>query len=74
GVSSHFVNEALDPARSFKWQGFYGAFSVSRWDVEKIQAYVQRQKEHHETGTLIPELESVSEEVKPEQLESVSAG
>ncbi len=74
GVSSRFVNETLDPARSFKWQGFYGAFSVSRWDVEKIQTYVQRQKEHHETSTLIPELESVSEEVKPEQLESVNAG
>ena len=66
GVSSHFVNEVLKPSQSFKWQGFYGAFSVSRWDVDKIIAYIQRQKEHHQAGPLIPELESISEEVKPQ--------
>ncbi len=69
GVSSRFVNEALKPAQHFKWQGFYGAFSVSRWDVERIVGYVQRQKEHHQIGTLVPELESVSEEGKPEDSE-----
>ncbi|MCS7283785.1 MAG: transposase, partial [Anaerolineae bacterium] len=72
-VSSRFVNEALKPEQGFKWQGFYGAFSVSRWDVERIVAYVQRQKEHHRVGTLIPELESVSEEVKLEAEKSVNA-
>ena len=25
GVSSHFVNDELHPARDFKWQGSYGA-------------------------------------------------
>jgi REP element-mobilizing transposase RayT len=67
GVSSHFVNDTLKPEPPFKWQGFYGAFSVSRWDVERIVAYIQRQKEHHEVGTLIAELESVSEEIGPDQ-------
>jgi len=66
GVSSRFVNDTLKPESPFKWQGFYGAFSVSRWDVERIVAYIQRQKEHHEVGTLIAELESVSEEVGPD--------
>ncbi|MCS6962944.1 IS200/IS605 family transposase [Thermoflexus sp.] len=65
GVSSRFVNEVLKPDPPFKWQGFYGAFSVSRWDVERIVGYIRRQKEHHAVGTLIPELESVSEEVNP---------
>jgi putative transposase len=67
GVSSHFVNDTLKPKPPFKWQGFYGAFSVSRWDVEQIVAYIQRQKEHHEVGTLIAELESVSEEIGPDE-------
>jgi len=67
GASSYFVNHILKPDQLFKWQGFYGAFSVSRWDVERIAAYIQRQKEHHEVGALIPELESVSEEVEPDQ-------
>jgi REP element-mobilizing transposase RayT len=60
GVSSHFVNDVLRPGLPFKWQGFYGALSVSRWDVERIVAYIQRQKEHHQAGSLITELESVS--------------
>jgi len=67
GVSSHFVNEVLKPEPPFKWQGFYGAFSVSRWDVERIVGYIQRQKEHHEVGALIVELESASEEIRPNQ-------
>jgi len=67
GVSSYFINEVLKPESSFKWQGLYGAFSVSRWDVDQIVAYIQRQKEHHQVGTLIAELESVSEEIEPKQ-------
>ena len=64
GVSSHFVNTQLNPAYPFKWQGFYGAFSVSRWDLDRIMGYIRRQKEHHQTGTLYPELEAVSEVVE----------
>jgi putative transposase len=71
GASSHFVNQVLTPVQPFKWQGFYGAFSVSRWDVERIMAYIQQQKEHHKDGTLSSELEAVSEEVKPEQPEGL---
>ncbi|GAB4564978.1 MAG: IS200/IS605 family transposase [Anaerolineae bacterium] len=62
GVSSHFVNEVLKPPHTFKWQGFYGAFSVSRWDVDRVANYVRRQKEHHNIGDLIEALESTSEE------------
>ena len=65
GVSSHFVNETLKPPTQFKWQGGYGAFTVSRWDVEKIKEYIRRQKEHHRTGDLVPEIEGTFEEVDP---------
>ena len=63
GASSHFVNEVLPLEMPFKWQGSYGAFTVSRWDVDKIVAYVQNQKQHHADATLLPEWEETFEEV-----------
>ncbi len=63
GASSHFVNEVLRPEMPFKWQGSYGVFTVSRWDVDKIVAYVKNQKQHHADTTLLPEWEETYEEV-----------
>lgn len=63
-ASSHFVNAVLSPDRQFKWQGSYGAFTVSRWDVDKIIRYVKRQKEHHAANDLWPEWEEAFE-VRP---------
>jgi REP element-mobilizing transposase RayT len=57
GVSSNFINHELTSNTPFKWQGSYGAFSVSRWDVRKIIDYIQKQKEHHSSQTLISQLE-----------------
>jgi putative transposase len=62
GVSSHFVNEVLGSSMPFKWQGGYGALSISRWDVDRIVAYVQNQKRHHADGTVLPEWEQSYEE------------
>ena len=64
GVSSHFVNEVLAPADYFKWQGGYGAFTVSRWDLDKISNYIKGQKEHHQTDSLWQELEEAVEFAK----------
>jgi len=61
GASSRFVNDQLQPSVEFKWQGFYGAFSVSRWDLPKIINYIKVQKEHHAQDTLWPELEDAFE-------------
>lgn len=57
GASSLFVNDTLQPAQHFKWQGAYAAFTVSRWDVDNIIGYIQRQKEHHAAGTTKKSLE-----------------
>ncbi len=57
GVSSHMANEVLRPAGGFRWQAHYGAFSVSRQDLDRIVAYVRLQKEHHSQSALLPELE-----------------
>jgi putative transposase len=62
GASSHFYNHVLQPEMPFKWQGSYGAFTVSRWDVDKIVAYVMAQKEHHRSAALLQEWEETYEE------------
>ena len=63
GVSSRFVNDQLSPGTKFKWQGFYSAFTVSRWDVNRIVTYVKRQKEHHAADDLLTEWEKTFEEM-----------
>jgi len=64
GVSSHFVNDEFNLEYQFKWQGSYGAFTVSRWDVDRIKQYVKCQKEHHAMGELLQEFEEVFEEIE----------
>lgn len=73
GVSSHFVNEVLQPPVQFKWQGSYGAFTVSRWDVDKIKEYIKRQKEHHRSGKLVFGFEETFEEGKIDGEEHTSS-
>ena len=63
GVSSHFANNVLSPPTTFKWQGYYGAFTVSRWDVDKVVQYVKGQKEHHAAGDIMAEWEEMFEEI-----------
>jgi REP element-mobilizing transposase RayT len=65
GVSSHFANQALALETQFKWSGGYGAFTVSRWDVDKIINYVKGQKEHHANDSLWAEWEETFEQVQP---------
>ena len=55
GASSHLAAQRL--GKTFKWQGAYGAFTVSRADVPRIRAYILRQEEHHRSGELNPAME-----------------
>ncbi len=65
GVSSHVVGEHPQGSAAFAWQTGYGVFSVSKSDVPRIIAYIQRQEEHHTSGTTAPELEETDEEAPP---------
>ncbi|MCZ7571780.1 MAG: IS200/IS605 family transposase [Ardenticatenaceae bacterium] len=65
GESSHFVNEVIQPAASFKWQGSYEAYTVSRWDLDRVIAYIRNQKAHHTGGTLDEHLEATTDDWKP---------
>jgi REP element-mobilizing transposase RayT len=57
GASARRINQLPDLPFTFRWQGGYGVFSVSRWDEERIAAYVRGQREHHRDGTLDDALE-----------------
>jgi putative transposase len=57
GASSHLVNHEVIPGEGFRWQGSYGAFTVSPDDVGRVCNYVESQKEHHANRTLLDEWE-----------------
>ena len=57
GNSSHLANQVLAPSDGFKWQGYYGAFSVSRSDLKRVVNYVLQQKERHANRSIWSEAE-----------------
>jgi len=54
--SSGWISRTFDGLSQFAWQEGYGAFSVSESKVEKVQAYVANQEEHHRTVSFADEL------------------
>ena len=51
GASTHLLNATRsDDEAKYLWQGSYGAYSVSRSDLPRVQRYVMCQKEHHADG------------------------
>jgi REP element-mobilizing transposase RayT len=66
GASSHLMNHEIARGQTFKWQGGYGVFSVSKREVPVIRDYVLRQEQHHREKRLDPELEpTIAESPRP---------
>jgi len=65
GASSRHANADLHLARPFRWQGAYGAFSVSRRSLGPVEAYIANQERHHADGTLIRVLELTAAAPEP---------
>jgi putative transposase len=57
GASSHAVNHVNGRHALFRWQGGYGAFTVTKGHVPRVRDYVLRQEEHHRLGRIAPDLE-----------------
>ena len=57
GASSHAVTHPIQPDHLFKWQGSYGAFTISQRSVPQVSGYILAQKAHHSNSTLINALE-----------------
>jgi REP element-mobilizing transposase RayT len=48
GASSRAVNARMPGEQPFRWQDGFWAESVSPADEARLQAYIMRQREHHE--------------------------
>jgi putative transposase len=57
GGSSWYATHRLGHEGAFKWQGAYGASSVSKRALPIVRTYVLEQEAHHLRGTLHPGLE-----------------
>jgi len=56
GVASALFNKE-HAEMHFAWQAEYGVFSFDKKRLPNVVAYVERQKEHHQVGAIIPILE-----------------
>ena len=54
GSSSHLVTHDIKPGEFFKWQGSYGAFSVSHDAIDQVASYIRNQAIHHQQKSTIP--------------------
>lgn len=61
GSSSHLITHEMKPREFFKWQGSYGAFSVSHNAIDKVADYIRNQAVHHRQKSIIPTWEVTSE-------------
>ena len=57
GASSHFITHAMQQRGYFKWQGSYGAFSVSESHIARVKTYILNQAEHHRERSVWDEYE-----------------
>ena len=51
GGSSAWIKDAVPGMKGFSWQDAYGAFTVSRSNLDGIVQYIGNQKEHHRKKT-----------------------
>jgi len=49
--SSKWIKTKDDTLKKFYWQNGYGAFSVNPYEVDKVIAYIENQKEHYRKKT-----------------------
>ena len=47
GDSSKWIHETFPELHDFAWQEGYGAFTVSKSNLESVVAYIQNQRTHH---------------------------
>ncbi len=57
GSSSHLITHEIKRGQFFKWQGGYGAFTVSHRNIDQIANYIRNQAAHHQQKSLISDWE-----------------
>ena len=51
GGSSKWMHDTFPNLAGFSWQDGYGAFSVSRSNLETVKTYITNQRQHHQGST-----------------------
>lgn len=64
GSSSHLVAHQLKPNQFFKWQGGYGAFTVSYCELNRVANYIRNQAIHHRRRSIVPSLEILPDRLR----------
>jgi Transposase IS200 like len=59
GSYSHSIDHEIRSDRLFKWQGSYGALTVSKSGVDDLCEYIDGQEEHHRRKSLILDWEPI---------------
>jgi putative transposase len=54
GGTSHFVTHVVQSREPFRWQGGYGAFTVSKRNLAAVRDYVLDQEARHSQGPDLP--------------------
>ncbi|HEX8393048.1 MAG TPA: IS200/IS605 family transposase [Longimicrobium sp.] len=62
GASSYYAAQLGRGDSPFKWQGGYGAFTLSKRAVPIVRAYIANQEAHHRGGTTYRALERIAPE------------
>ena len=53
GYTSYTISNLIQPGSFFKWQGGYGAITVSPKDISILTTYIANQKLHHSNKDLV---------------------
>lgn len=48
GDSSKWIHETFPALHDFAWQEGYGAFTVSKANLQSVVGYIQKQRDHHQ--------------------------
>ena len=64
GASCHLTTHQITPTEFFKWQGAYGAFTVSKDVVKQVTDYIVNQKKHHTAKSVFEDWEKCETEVE----------
>jgi REP element-mobilizing transposase RayT len=66
GTPSHLMTYEIRPEEFFKWQRGYGAFTISKRDVNRVRQYIRNQARHHKDGDLWEDLERIHDDAPGE--------
>lgn len=51
GGTSSWIHATFPKMKTFAWQDGYGAFAVSRSNLDAVAQYIRKQREHHQQQT-----------------------